>query len=106
MPVRICETQPIGSPAHQHDCAECVFMFSDVDDEGKPLDLYVCPKQLVGGLTVVCRFSSDGPDYYSGGPDYLDAVVGTLKGERVPRRYTLMLLAYALWAHRRIPKEA
>ncbi len=105
MPFRLIEHKPVGSPVHAHDCAECVFMFSD-RAEGGPVDLYVCPKQLGGLLTIVCRFGSDGPDYFSGPPEMWTAALRCFEPDTSYRRYALMVAAYAMWAQRRIPKEA
>jgi hypothetical protein len=49
------------TPLHKHDCEECNFLGTY---EGTK-DLYVCHKQS-SRPTVICRYSSDGPDYSSG----------------------------------------
>lgn len=45
----------------QHDCEKCKPLgeFGDAD-------LYYCEAQLIGGPTVIARYSSDGADYQSG----------------------------------------
>lgn len=45
----------------QHDCDTCKPLgeFGDAD-------LYYCDTQLIGGQTVIARYSSDGGDYQSG----------------------------------------
>jgi len=47
------------TPLYQHDCENCKFLGSYID-----MDLYVCPRER--RPTVICRYSSDGPDYSSG----------------------------------------
>jgi hypothetical protein len=49
-------------PRYDHDCDACVYL-----GQYEQYDLYYCP----GEPTIVCRYSSDGPDYRSG----LDAAV-------------------------------
>lgn len=47
----------IVKPRYTHDCSACVFL----GHRGN-YDLYYCPNEP----TIVCRFSSKGPDYNSG----------------------------------------
>lgn len=46
---------------YQHDCCKCKPLgeFGDAD-------LYYCNAQLIGGETVIARYSDDGADYQSG----------------------------------------
>jgi hypothetical protein len=46
------------APLYKHDCEYCKFLGTYEDTK----DLYICPEQV----TVICRYSSDGPDYSSG----------------------------------------
>lgn len=71
-------------PNYQHDCDACLLVGKD-----EKRDFYYCSRcELDMGGTVICRFSSDGPDYASS-PVFL--VQQTLKagwtilgGEHVP----------------------
>lgn len=70
----------MNGPYHTHDCEHCVYLGSvsaSRNGMGRTaffpgvvhdaVDLYFCPQS---GLvpTVIARFGSDGPDYYSGIP--------------------------------------
>lgn len=49
-------------PRYEHDCDKCIFL----GYEGK-YDLYTCFKEdepII--ITLIVRYSSEGPDYYSG----------------------------------------
>lgn len=48
--------------AHKHDCADCILL-GGTADVGRVYDLYFHPGD---DPTVVARYGSDGPDYYSG----------------------------------------
>lgn len=52
------------SPRWVHDCPKCVFLGHYVEDSAA-VDLYWC-KQIIGGPTVIARYSDSGPDYSSG----------------------------------------
>ena len=63
-------------PIYQHDCTACTYLgtIEFTDTEGhfphKPsykgtYDLYYCGGDW-SGATVIARWSSDGPDYFSG----------------------------------------
>lgn len=45
----------------QHDCEKCKPL-----GEFEDADLYYCEVQLIGGQTVIARYSDDGADYQSG----------------------------------------
>lgn len=45
------------NPRYEHDCDSCVYL-----GQFEQYDLYYCHHEP----TIVCRFSSEGPDYYSG----------------------------------------
>ena len=49
-------------PLYEHDCDACVFVGGS-NLEGTEYDYYYCPRCDEG--TVIARYSSDGPDYYS-----------------------------------------
>lgn len=49
------------APLYEHDCEYCKFLGTYEDTK----DLYICPDQATG-TTVICRYSSYGPDYSSG----------------------------------------
>jgi len=50
-------------PRYKHDCTNCVFLGTYEDN--MIYDLYVCATN--GNMsTVIARYSSDGPDYFSG----------------------------------------
>lgn len=60
------------TPAHEHDCTKCEFMFSihyHVNgDIPYKVDVYKqCPEsRSLEGERYLLRWSSDGPDYHSG----------------------------------------
>lgn len=45
---------------HEHDCDECELIA--VTDQA---DWYLCPRTAIGDHTMIGRYSSDGPDYWS-----------------------------------------
>jgi len=51
----------MDTPRYQHDCTSCIFL-----GQYNEFDLYFCGTQMVGGSTVIARFSDYGPDYQSG----------------------------------------
>jgi hypothetical protein len=55
---------PEETPRYKHDCKNCVFL-GLYQENNTIYDLYVCAagKNI---STVVARYSSDGPDYFSG----------------------------------------
>lgn len=78
-----------AQPRHQHDCSHCTFL----GHHGE-VDLYFCGKSR--GATVIGRFSSDGPDYFSG----LDFSYGRIPalGEARHRAQARGLMQYDLAA--------
>lgn len=46
-------------PRYKHDCKSCTFL-----GLLQEFDIYTCPQR--GNPTIVARFSSKGPDYFSG----------------------------------------
>lgn len=60
------------APQYEHDCTRCEFLgrysfegpLADGKTEHIDSDLYYCPGTLMGG-SILCRCSSDGPDYAS-----------------------------------------
>lgn len=49
-------------PRYEHDCTKCIFL--GYEDK---YDLYTCLKEdEITIYTVIARYSSEGPDYYSG----------------------------------------
>jgi hypothetical protein len=48
-------------PRWEHDCKRCQYLGTYGS-----VDMYFCDKQKIGGLTVVARYGSDGPEYTSG----------------------------------------
>jgi hypothetical protein len=48
-------------PRYKHDCKACQFIGCLQE-----FDIYACPQG--GNPTIVARFSSKGPDYFSGHP--------------------------------------
>lgn len=53
-----------------HDCDDCRFL--EVNQYG---DWYICPQVGLSMPTLLCRYSSDGPDYWSMSPDTIRSVV-------------------------------
>ena len=53
-----------GAPVHEHDCERCEFLGNHTY-EGAVYDLYFC-MDFGKFPTLVARWSSDGPDCYSG----------------------------------------
>lgn len=52
-------------PLYKHDCNKCIFLGSVFDVLNKvDADLYCCPME-VSGPSILVRYSSDGPDYWS-----------------------------------------
>jgi len=54
----------MDSPKYKHDCENCIYLGS-LEEENIIYDLYICPNGKAIS-TVIARFSSNGPDYYSG----------------------------------------
>lgn len=52
------EPKCVGKPLYEHDCPVCIFLGTF-----RAHDLYLCVNEPV---TVLARWSSDGPDYLSG----------------------------------------
>ena len=48
-------------PRYNHDCMACTFL-----GYYHEYDLYYCPKQMIGGETVIAHCSDEGSDYLSG----------------------------------------
>lgn len=78
-------------PAHQHDCTRCVYLGSMfMDCESGIGDWYRCSTS-----SVVCRLSSDGPDYWSIIPEMLkrdDLLVSAVEVTRGEYRYGFGLM--------------
>lgn len=57
-------------PRHTHDCEKCIFLGrSDDSKEGAQIDVYWCVSPSMRSLdSVIGRFGSDGPDYFSSHP--------------------------------------
>lgn len=53
------------TPAHVHDCDGDTFLGTVIDGNGRTTDLYHADHEHEG-VTVIARYSSDGPDYVSG----------------------------------------
>jgi hypothetical protein len=58
-------------PQWQHDCDRCRYLGQTIGG-GRITDLYVCG-EVNRVPTLIARFSSDGPDYYSTDPAYASA---------------------------------
>jgi hypothetical protein len=53
---------------YKHDCSNCEFLGVIQADYGvglKPLDVYICKRKTRNEISLIARYSGDGPDYYS-----------------------------------------
>lgn len=53
------------SPKWEHDCEECKFLGRHTDHNNKEMDLYWCPSNTPELSSVIGRWGSNGPEYYS-----------------------------------------
>lgn len=53
-----------AQPAHTHDCDRCMFLGTAIL-LGKTFDFWTCNVQEWAGPTIICRWSSNGEDYFS-----------------------------------------
>jgi len=60
------ETEYVDMAPYEHDCDGCgwVGWFAPYSDK-PPMNIYVCASKPEEQITVVIRFSSDPPDYWS-----------------------------------------
>lgn len=58
----------MGKPIFAHDCTGCEFLGQTIGG-GRIVDLYAHPSKYPGDIsrdaTIIARYGSDGPDYYS-----------------------------------------
>lgn len=52
-----------AQPVHAHDCNSCAYLGTAIFYGDKTFDFWVC--NGAAGPTLVCRWSSNGPDYFS-----------------------------------------
>lgn len=50
------------TPTHTHDCTKCRFITATHSDSGQTYDWYICGLQYP---TIIGRFGSEGPQYWS-----------------------------------------
>lgn len=72
------ERMPPMVAVHKHDCTDCILL-GGTADAGRVYDLYFHPGD---DPTVVARYGSDGPDYYSGLRDAANSKVLALAAWR------------------------
>jgi|10_taG_2_1085330.scaffolds.fasta_scaffold37611_4 hypothetical protein len=62
----------MSGPYYDHDCEKCVYLGSIIDGDQKIVDLYFCPKGSIRTMSIIARYSSDGPDYASSHIGYIE----------------------------------
>jgi hypothetical protein len=70
----------MSQPIHKHDCDVCKYLGS-FEKNGRKVDGWYCPDQVIGGATVIARFSNDGPDYSSMPINMIQSLIG--EGKKV-----------------------
>lgn len=61
----------MNEPRWKHDCTKCKFLGQTIAG-GNVNDLYVCD-QGMKAITLIARYSDNGPDYYSMAPSFINA---------------------------------
>ena len=81
----------MSGPYYDHDCEKCVYLGSIIDGDQTSIppgivhagledlpqnleivDLYFCPKGSIRTMSIIARYSSDGPDYASSHIGYIE----------------------------------
>jgi hypothetical protein len=70
------------SPVYQHDCDACRFMGTVADSyargEAGWVDLYHCPRGVIGGGSLIARYGDEGREYLSSPVEYAASNTGPL----------------------------
>jgi hypothetical protein len=96
-------------PTHTHDCRSCIFIAS-IYMGSENYDAYVCVGR---DPSVILRYGSEGPDYWSSPMSMVDRIAGPLGMFSDPSRVTMSGMGLtAQWVVREaqrlghLPKEA
>lgn len=87
----------VGQPKYTHDCQTCVFI-GRVNMAGEERDAYYHHSKASFASTVILRYGSEGPDYWSCAVDMLKTTAGPATTQEGTRVYSGSAII-ALWVY-------